>query len=628
MTTPAFHLLKGTVRVSATGYWYTGGGEKGSFGFYPHLKTESLINGKLVDLPVYPDTQLHGDLRMAALWARELGAEGRLMDRLFGREGNESAALLHLGDLTLTPASRKLWRSDRFQVKPRIQIDDASRSVKKGMLANFQAAWLHGLTLEAPLFAGYFASADDLAQARTLLDEAATLLSGFGALRSRGYGRGTVRISWDEPEAVTIVPSPATTGRLAYALEGLVNLRSKPVAAEQLQLVGTNLSVTAEQLRGWLVRNFHTVTGRWPDAEEMATLLITDLHPSPQGEAAFPPAMSTLRREDGAGVEDYWGRPPKEDSSSLTEGETQSVDEDARKNKIKLKPLKPGSFVTVGGRIHQARLSVRMRNAMEDGVAGGEFRTRKVGGLFVQQYLAAGSVFRGEITFTKPDSEFSSLVHAILAELKPTINGTLFTPLLKPLSGAKGTGPLLVTMPIPFIPGCAIANGESIAIGNQRRYSAVLGRPRRGRPVILPGSVQIGEQRWGTTPWAMFGKPLPNETTTTIIPSTYFPPAHPIWIDGLGIAWKEITRSQAGNLRELLNTDHNQVLIGRFLDDIRAKHADKCASSDLAKLYTELCAILKREQLAGLQKKVGELLEYLKVEFWWEKKKESKRGDA
>ncbi|MCP4107478.1 MAG: hypothetical protein GY749_18365 [Desulfobacteraceae bacterium] len=58
-------LAKGKIKVSAKGYWFTAGGEKGSFGYYPHLKSPDRY-------PVYPDTQIHGDLRMSASWLSDL----------------------------------------------------------------------------------------------------------------------------------------------------------------------------------------------------------------------------------------------------------------------------------------------------------------------------------------------------------------------------------------------------------------------------------------------------------------------------------------------------------------------------------------------------------------------------
>ncbi|MCX7634715.1 MAG: hypothetical protein N2Z74_03100, partial [Syntrophales bacterium] len=65
--TPSPSLLYacGVLRVTAQGLWFTAGGDKGSFGFYPHLRDRR-------GLPVYPDTQLHGDLRMAASWLQHL----------------------------------------------------------------------------------------------------------------------------------------------------------------------------------------------------------------------------------------------------------------------------------------------------------------------------------------------------------------------------------------------------------------------------------------------------------------------------------------------------------------------------------------------------------------------------
>lgn len=614
------YLLRGTLRVNPSGYWYTSGGEKGSFGYYPHLKSAD-------GLPVYPDTQLHGDLRMAALWAKELGADGSIIDRLFGTKGNDLSALLRIGDLTLDEASRGVWTSERFEIKPRIEIDDETRAVKKHMLANFEAAWLDGLTLEAPVYAGYIGSSNELESARQLIDEALPLLSGFGALRSRGYGRGTVTVDWQPAEQNEVTLPDNAPSRVTITLEALTNLRSKPVAAEQLQLVASNLSLGAEQLRGWFVRTYNDLTKEWPSADEMATITFTDCHPSPAGKAAYPPPVTTLRKEDGSSVEDCLGRMPKEDCSSSLSSDVYAADEESREKKIKEKPLKPGSFVTVDGKVHYVRQAARMRNAMEDGAEGGTFNTRKEGGLFVQQYLPAGTCFSGEVSFTAPESAFCRMAHAILTGVRPRINGALFDARLAVSKPLEGSGPLLVTMPLAWKEARKGDEKESLTIGTMRRYAQALGRPRRGRPSIMPGSVLHGDRQHGTVAWPMFGRELTSEKPGEQKPPQPEPHTYSAWVEGMKELVKGISRSQAGNLRELLNPDHNTESIDRYLEDLHQKHYDKKKDSPETNLYAQLCEILEKEKISGLRQKIRELLEYLKAEVWWQAKK-AKGGEA
>ncbi len=598
-----FYLLEGKVHVAAAGFWYTSGGQKGSFGYYPHLKDKR-------GLPIYPDTQLHGDLLMAARWAKELGVDGSLIAQLFGKRGEMSSALLHIGDLTV---SGDAWEISRFQVKSRIEIDDRTRSVKDKMLANFEAAWLDGLTLESPLYAGYFSSMDSLKKAQQLLEEAAQLLSGFGAFRSRGYGQGAVNIIWNDAEIVTIQEEPTKRAaeHIHYSLTGLVNIRSKPVAVEQLQLVSSSACINADQLRGWFVRTFQQVTGQWPTADEMAGVKFSDLYPSPVDESAYPPPVSLLGKEDGTSIDDFWDRLPPER-------------EEDNEERVKRKPLKQGVFITETGRLVEVAMITRMRNVMEDGMAGGDFRTKKEGGLFVQQHLPAGTVFSGAITLAEPDSAFGKLASAILTGLKPTINGCLFSAKASPCPPVSPprSGPRLLTMPCAFNPGqSGNKEKEYLFIGTARRYSPVLGRPRRGRPVILPGSVLVGKDLPGTVAWPLFGKNILQIPPKQKDDKFWSKPVRPQPMPTLNLAWNEITRSQAGVLRELLNTDHNTELIGKYLKDLRDKHQEKSASSSYARLYGALVAVFEKQGGVQLRAEVADILNYLKTEVWWQDKK-------
>jgi hypothetical protein len=608
----AQYLLRGTLRVAARGYWYTRGGEKGSFGHCMHLKDRDA-------LPVYPDTQIYGDLRAAARWALKLGLEcpGSLFGKLFGKEGSDTASLLHVGDLTLAGADRDKWNPRRFQVKPRIEIDDATRSVRDKMLVSFEAAWLDGLLLEAPLYAGYLETKETWAAARDLLTEAARLLSGFGAFRSRGFGRGEVLIVWEEPETAAITAVSAPPPRFRYYLEGLVNVRNKPVAAEKLQLVGTSTEIGAGQVRGWFIRTFRSFTGRWPDAQEMAGITFSDLYPAGKERVVcYPAPMTTLRKEDGSSIDDYWNKGRERD------------DNDENFVQCKLKPLRRGECVTADGRVVAAGHAARMRNAMGD-----DFRTLEERGLFTQQYLERGTVFGGAVHIHDPESDFGKLAYGLLAAIKPTINGSLFAPTLEPdpAATAEPGKPWLVVSPLPFDPARINPSGShGITLDTQRRYSAVLGRPRRGRPVVAPGSILAVSQGAATFCWRGFGRKLQADEPTESTRRDFAKPVVAAPLEGVR-DWKKITRSQAGILREMLNPDHDVKALKSHLAELEQKHREK-ENSDFAVLYSELNKKLEEAKHDGFVLLVRRILEYLQAEVWWPagkgKRMEAKGGEA
>ena len=611
MMNNSFIMLQGTLTVCATGYWYTNGGEKGSFGYYPHLKSNQ-------QQPVFPDTQIHGDLRMAAQWLAELNPEksyASLIKKIFGYQGNELNSLLHIQDLTLNAASQAKWSPTRFNIKSRIELDDETRSLKDKMLASFESAWLEGLSLEAPLYAGYFTDEAEADSARQLLEEAVQLISGFGALRSRGYGRGKISIKWQDLQQVTIDPQDVSDTSFSYALKNLVNMRSKPVAVERLQLVATNTSISAEQLRGWFVRTYKEVSGKWPQTDEMEKITFSDFFPSPSTtEPAFPPANTILRREDGVSIDDYWGKTP-EDEAGQTIGEKVA-------GKCKLKPLQAGTYITANRTIVHPMIGTRLRNAIQE-----DFKTLEEGGLFVQQYVPQGTIFCGQITISEPRSDFGRTSVAILKQFKPVINGSIFEPTINNVIEVEDNPHKirLVSMPIHFDPLKVLSNDESISLGTQRRYAPALGRPRRGLPVILPGSI-VADDTAGTINWPLFGENIAKHPPTSKQSLLYEKPDVTPSLPQSGINWGKITRSQAGILRELLNPGHNCEVIGKYLAHIQEKHSEKDRGSDLTKLYIALVSIHKKEDIEGLRQTVQKKLEYLKIAIWWEQKKPNQSG--
>jgi hypothetical protein len=240
------YMAKGALCVNARGYWFTGGGEKGSFGFYPHLKTGS-------NLPVFPDTQVQGDLRMAASWLKnlDLPITDELFDKVFGKDGQDASALLRIGDLTLAARSLSQWHTDRFQVKARIQIQDSTHTVEEHMLMEKELAYLEGLELEAPVYLGYFKREGELDFAKERLEEAAGFLSGFGGGRSRGYGRGEVTLQWNAKNQAISFKSPGATPKgdsFLLFLETLVNFRNKPTEPGGTQHLSSQDFISREQM--------------------------------------------------------------------------------------------------------------------------------------------------------------------------------------------------------------------------------------------------------------------------------------------------------------------------------------------------------------------------------------------
>lgn len=191
-------FVKGKFTAKAKGYWFTAGGEKGSFGYYPHLKNQA-------GYPVYPDTQLHGVLRMASIWLSRLEQSSYTKSFVksvfgYGSEGHESSGKCKLTDLALEPDSIKDTPPFRFfQIKPRIEINDETGTAKDKMLVMLELCYLEGKTLSADLFLGYFHEERELEKAKKLLEESVSLLPGLSAFRSRGFGRGEFCIMWEKP---------------------------------------------------------------------------------------------------------------------------------------------------------------------------------------------------------------------------------------------------------------------------------------------------------------------------------------------------------------------------------------------------------------------------------------------
>jgi hypothetical protein len=237
----------------------------------------------------------------------------------------------------------------------------------------------------------------------------------------------------------------------------------------------------------------------------------------------------------------------------------------------------------------------------------------------VQQYLPAGTLFCGRITIDQPNSDFGRTANAILTSLKPIVNGCILKPVLSAASDnqAVTSDACLVTAPQQYRPNMTITENDSFILGMSRRYAPALGRPRRNRPVLLPGSV-VTDESATAMPWPLFGKKLTQPSLlnrSKAVPVAKTPQQQMLPID-----WKKVTRSQAGLLRELLNPGHNQDAIKTYIGHILEKHQGRDQSADAEKLYRHLSGILNSEGIDEFRVEIWQILNYLRTEIWWPKK--------
>lgn len=616
-----FYILEGVLCVNAKGYWFTSGGDKGSFGYYPHLKDEK-------NYPVFPDTQIHGDLRVAAAWINSLCGEKykSLIDRLFGKEGNNASSLLHMTDLFLTAESAKQWddagSANGFQVKTRIEIEDGTRVNKELMLVNLELSYLDSLTLEAKVYAGYFANKEDADVSQTILKKCLPLISGFGAFRSRGYGRGNVsleltctQVSLDEKAEPPDQPVP-------YFLENLVNFRNKPVEPGKTQLAESLKWVSAEQLRGWFARTYNDVFDEWPTYREMGLITFPNLYCSiREGQTmGYPAPMSTLRDEDWM-IKDM--HLPVKDADG-----TDKVDKEGRENffNTKTKPLPDTMFVTneTPPRIVEVKTEKRMRNSMDD-----KFVTKE-NGLFVQEHVKAGNTLGGMLVIKNDGSDFIKRAWSILKEVKPVINGAIFEQhviLDETKTGSTSEAveespkkiPNLVINPLPFeetyfAPPPLEPN--QINLGTIRQFNTMLMRPRRNRIAIVQQSVINDFVENATVSWSGFREEIEYQPKDRNGKGTEGESENPVDIK----TPYRISRAQAGLLRELLrhNRDIGEM---KFIVSRTLEKCQKQGDKDRTKLYTSILTYLDGNDREGMRTFIETTLHDLALGWWQEKNK-------
>lgn len=553
------YMAEGTLKVKARGYWFTAGGEKGSFGYVPHLKDND-------GLPLYPDTQLHGDLRMAAQWLDRLKGEINkdLIEKLFGKEGNEASALLRVNDLSISPIDRKDKKQNRqwFEIKTRIWIDDNTGTVKEHKLVDMEYAFYgtgdKSTTIESRFYLGYFKDEEACKKALVIIEGAAKLLSGFGAFRSRGYGRGEISITNSKTSVFEFKEfkkdEESNQEEKLYFLEALVHFRNKPIEPGSTQIAESIKYITVDQLRGWFVRAYNSITGMWPTMEQMVSVRFADCYRSDKTNKVlgYPAANTTLRKEDDS-IDDYAGRPKKTNDENAD-------DQSENFLKSKLKPLTRECFFTdeAEPRLLKVDVEKRMRNSMD------EKFTAKEKGLFAQELIKKGTIFGARIKIDSKDDGFASLAWFIFSKIRPVINGAVFEPSLESITSShivpeNNTNLHLVVSPILYKD--RFNDKDGIMLTTIRRYNTTLKRPRRNRIVIAPGSVLSTPTDGQTIKWNGFGKYLgkddPTKTQTDRAAATALQVTEPKNI---------ITRAQAGILRDMLNPDLKPEQVKSIID--------------------------------------------------------------
>lgn len=657
-------LIKGTLEVTAKRYWYTSGGEKGSFGFYPHLKR--IEGGKV--FPIFPDTQIHGDLRMAAEWlsrrsssesgsaqvegqkdaldsGSRIGVRDRphrkdeedppnepeqsqqfsedLVKRVFGKEGSQAPSLFSITDLELTEGKKPEWSSTRFVVKPRSEIEDTSRTNKDKMLAFREVSYLEGLTLNASFCMGYCKETSEYCKetseadsALALLRASLDLLSGFGANRSRGYSRGIFEIK--DVETVRIAApghsQPAKSRRFRYTVKPLVNFRNKPINPANIQLIRSEKVISERQMKAWFANTFHDLYDDWPSPQQISTIRFSSFYPALGNIPAFPPSFSTVQFEDDS-MKDNYDQKSKDDDPNEQENTVRS----------KAKPPKEGIFLTneETPSAFKVKAEKRFRNSMDD-----KFVTLETGGLFAQEFIRAGQSFCGTVSLEGKDADFESKAFFLLEKAYPKINGAFFEPSLEDLEEQETTTgktdlPFVLTEPLEFSQE-RMKKGIQVRLDSMRGYNTTLRRPRRNRIVFSPGSLMSEDVDGRAIVW----KGLKHTVETTLLKKPDRLTVAPSKLPKPDPVMEKMTRTQAGNLRRFLEMDpalaQNRIeaLLSKYS---RWKKPDDTISEHLIpKKYLERAkALLDEGKVEAFKQYIQQLLQQYAVTQWKEKSKSS-----
>lgn len=702
------YSAEGIISVNARGYWFSGGGMKGAFGYYPHLKTPE-------GFPVYPDTQVRGNLKTAVMWYHQLIGKD-MSDTLFGKADDDAASPVKVTDLLLTQSSRKIWTEnqknsmnqggfDRFQVKSRIKIDPDKKSVAQHFLVDLEMAWLEGLTLTAAIYLHDFESREELQHAMETLKNAVPLLPGMGAFRSRGYGRGEVTLDLHENQPIQfsqnharknnpILPDLKTTKEhdkndrsrnrttakdqkssvtpagddlkavenpplsFDYYLTALVHMRNKPPGTGTLQHIETFNHITAPQIRAWFVWTWHALFGKWPDTRIMERIHFSPLYPTVNDGQVMtsPPPATTLKNEMDE-IEDCWQLPDANQNMSQRNRQFERDEQQEKFLRSKTKPLGSDAFVTheERPRVFEIHREIRIRNKLDE-----QFITPD-NALFVQEFISHGTRFGGKVTILNPSDrleevgDFMEKARYILETARPMIKGCLYSPSLirDPSSTSQKrvsapTTPLLLKEKMSitpfFVEKIKKNQGDAFRMENMTRYNTVLRRHQRNRIVIQPASILMDSPdlpdvvRRCCTVWNGFGKSLER----IITPPSEFSSAES-WEKANQNEFEHgrktehfkalpiirnienhlITASQAGQLREMLNTTMSQSFIEKALTHRIGKYEDK-NEQQLLPIMKQLFETLNHQGLDAMRNLIRAFLDAHAASRWHKNQKKQK----
>lgn len=619
------YLCKGKLKVKAKGYWFTSGGQKGSFGYYPHLKDEK-------GYPVFPDTQIQGDLLMAVQWLKKLdqSVDEKLINMVFGKTGNSESSLLKLTDLELTSQSKQSKKPQEFyEIKPRVYINEDSRSSEENMLVNLELCYFNDKAneLESGIYLGYFDDYNVLESAKLILENSANLLSGFGAFRSRGYGRGKITFNWYEheetPDYENITSHPKDS--FVYTLTSLVNVRNKPIEPGITQLVDSIKYITSHQLRGWFVKAYNSVFDEWPTFDEIKTIHFADCYPA-LGEdgnikQGYPPPVTTFKFTDGL-LKDFYGQEQKE--------------KDIQENfyKPKAESLPNNTFLTNNPQpsLITVKTEKRIRNSIE-----ANFATKEEGGLFVQELVKTSTVYSSVIRIDNSGTVFAKKAWYIFKNIKPVVNGALFEPKISDCQSeieqhVDGRPYLIVSPIFRYINYINKAKDTSskdkIVLTTIRRYNTTLQRSRRNRIAIAPGSVIHDSSENNILKW--HGFKCEKKITQESEPKDDSKPERQlkskVTLDEKLIS--DMSRSQAGQLLELMNL--NLEAIKRFIKD-RLKKYERWNAEEVNKrlipdiILKDILAFVNNNDKDGMINYIHSIKELYEITQWKKKEEEIKK---
>ena len=345
-------------------------------------------------------------------------------------------------------------------------------------------------------------------------------------------------------------------------LELLVNFRNKEIEPGKGQLLDCRKYISSQQFRGWFVKAYNNLYGTWPSVEEMRAITFHDLYPSllvghDAHALGYPAPRSTIRFENGETV-DRWGS---------TNGNDENGDDNQERGKPK--PLSPNIFVTAETKPRFVVLQIekRMRNSTED-----NFATKDEGGLFAQEFVTRENVFGGRISIQKTQNDFLKKALFLLshADVLPVINGCLFRKHIRNDEGgdtADTRKPCLVVSPVDYDGGLVGAFPDQITIASLQRYNVTLKRPRKNRIAIMAGSVLSWRKGDKTIQWSGFSKQLSLCDETA-------PETADLHIEKVKPAVSEMSRSQAGQLREFLSPGVTYAFLKQIISERLRKYKD------------------------------------------------------